>query len=197
MSTKSSCVGAILCSMGQLATAQGIPVIDAANLLQAVNQVLAWEQQYKQMLQQIDQLQQQTDLATKHLNASTGTRMLGNISNGITGSVLDSGFQRTVSQLTTHADLNAYGSAQLAALQQATTTRYNQIQSLMAAINQTVDPKSIAELQGRIQTEQAMIANEQKEAELLRMSLDQQHKFIDAARLQFNARASVQPLQAN
>ena len=67
----------------------------------------------------------------------------------------------------------------------------------MRSINQTNDPKSIAELQGRIQSEQAMIANEQKEAELLRMSLDQQRRAIDAARVQFNARASMQPLQAN
>ena len=40
--------------------AQGIPVIDVASLTQAINQVLAWEQQYKQMLQQLQQMQQQS-----------------------------------------------------------------------------------------------------------------------------------------
>ena len=36
----------------------GIPVIDAANLAQAIQQVAAWVQQYQQMVQQIQQLRQ-------------------------------------------------------------------------------------------------------------------------------------------
>lgn len=42
----------------------GIPVIDGANLAQAVQQVLAWAQQYEQMANQIQQLQQQIDAVT-------------------------------------------------------------------------------------------------------------------------------------
>lgn len=197
MKAKHVFASGMLVVVAHWSAAQGIPVLDASNLAQAVNQVLAWEQQYKQMLQQIDQLLQQTDLATRNLTSMTGTRSLGEITNAIPTSVLDPNLRNTVASIASHADLNAYGSGQLASLQQATLTRYSQIQSLMRSINQTNDPKSIAELQGRIQSEQAMIANEQKEAELLRMSLDQQHRAIDAARVQFNARASMQPLQAN
>ena len=184
--------GAFLALGTSLVAAQGIPVIDAANLVQAVNQVLAWEQQYKQMLMQIEQLTKQTDLATQNLNAMTGSRGLGTISNGITQSVLDANFQTKLSSLSTHGELNAFANAQLLNLHQATGTRYQQIQALMAAINETNDPKSIAELTARIQSEQAMISNEQKEAELVRQSLEQQHRVIDAQRLQFNINAGVQ-----
>lgn len=42
----------------------GIPVIDGANLAQAIQQVMAWAQQYQQMTQQIQQLQQQIESVT-------------------------------------------------------------------------------------------------------------------------------------
>ena len=43
-----------VCTLGLAMPAQaGIPVIDAANLAQAIQQVLAWAQQYQQMVQQI------------------------------------------------------------------------------------------------------------------------------------------------
>lgn len=184
--------GAILALGINWAGAQGIPVIDAANLVQAVNQVLAWEQQYKQMLAQIEQMIQQTALANQNLTAITGNRGLGTISNGITQSVLDPNFQSQLGSLTTHSDINVFGAAQLLSLHQATATRYRQIQALMVAVNDTNDPKSIAELTARIQSEQAMITNEQKEAELARQSLEQQHRVIDAQRLQININAGMQ-----
>jgi type IV secretion system protein VirB5 len=42
----------------------GIPVIDGANLAQAIQQVAAWAQQYQQMALQIQQLQQQIESVT-------------------------------------------------------------------------------------------------------------------------------------
>lgn len=50
-------------SWGQAAHA-GIPVIDATNLAQQIQQVASWVQQYQQMAQQIQQLQQQIDSVT-------------------------------------------------------------------------------------------------------------------------------------
>lgn len=47
--------------------------------------------------------------------------------------------------------------------------RLTQIDQLMGQINATDDPKSIAELQGRIQAEQAMIQNEQTKLQLYDM----------------------------
>ncbi|MDD5375059.1 P-type DNA transfer protein VirB5 [Acidithiobacillus sp.] len=51
----------------------------------------------------------------------------------------------------------------------AAKSRINQIDQLMAKINQTQDPKAIAELQGRIAAEQANIQNEQTKLQLYAM----------------------------
>jgi type IV secretion system protein VirB5 len=48
-------------------------------------------------------------------------------------------------------------------------SRLNQIDQLMAKINDTPDPKAIAELQGRIAAEQAMIQNEQTKLQMYQM----------------------------
>lgn len=51
----------------------------------------------------------------------------------------------------------------------AAKSRINQIDQLMAKINDTQDPKAIAELQGRIAAEQANIQNEQTKLQLYSM----------------------------
>jgi len=59
----------------------GIPVIDGANLAQAIQEVLAWTQQYDQMVQQIQQLDaqiKQTETMTGKLDIA---RFLGSILN--------------------------------------------------------------------------------------------------------------------
>lgn len=48
-------------------------------------------------------------------------------------------------------------------------SRITQIDQLMAKINDTTDPKAIAELQGRIAAEQANIQNEQTKLQLYAM----------------------------
>lgn len=50
---------ALVVGLAPMQARAGIPVIDFANLMQAVQQVAAWMQQYQQMVQQIQQLQQQ------------------------------------------------------------------------------------------------------------------------------------------
>lgn len=51
----------------------------------------------------------------------------------------------------------------------AAKSRINQIDQLMSSINQTQDPKAIAELQGRIAAEQANIQNEQTKLQMYSM----------------------------
>lgn len=51
----------------------------------------------------------------------------------------------------------------------AAKNRLSQIDQLMQQINQTQDPKAIAELQGRIAAEQAMIQNEQTKLQMYQM----------------------------
>lgn len=56
------------------ALAQGIPVIDAAALVQQIQQVAAWANQYSQMVEQYQKM-------TEQLNAIKGMRGMGNLLN--------------------------------------------------------------------------------------------------------------------
>lgn len=59
----------------------GIPVIDAANLAQAIQEIIAWGQQANQMIQQLNQLRQQFN-ELQRMNAQlAGARNLGSILN--------------------------------------------------------------------------------------------------------------------
>ncbi len=174
---------------GSQAAHAGIPVIDAANLAQAIQEVLAWGQQYQQMVQQIQQMQQQ-------YNSLTGARGLGDILNNpllqqvvpanaatVYNGINTGGYagltsaaqalrnaskqynceDKTGSAKTTcEAILNS--NAQTQAYQQnalqVITQRVQQIQSLQSQINATQDPKAIAELQARITAENTQVTND-------------------------------------
>jgi type IV secretion system protein VirB5 len=110
--------------------------------------------------------------------------------------VVDPNLQAQLSQINTYAGSYEAIKSQLNNLTQASTTRFAQIQSLMLAINSTNDPKAIAELNGRIQAEQAMIANEQKEVALVRQQLELQSRALDAQRVQRDINASTQRVKA-
>lgn len=57
--------------------------------------------------------------------------------------------------------------------------RVGQIESLMRKINQTNDPKAIAELTARIQAEQAMIQNEQTKLSLYQASAEAEERLLE------------------
>ena len=61
----------------------GIPVIDVSNLVQALQQVAAWSQQYTQMLGQIQNQVQQIQQLQSNLNSINGIRNLGQVVNNI------------------------------------------------------------------------------------------------------------------
>jgi type IV secretion system protein VirB5 len=157
--------------------AQGIPVIDVAAIMQAIEQVRAWESQYKQMQQTLDQQAQM-------IQNTTGTRNLGTVFNGITGPVLPADIGQQLAGAQTHEALNAVAGANFTKLSQAMQTRASQIQGLMQQINATQDAKSIQELSARIQAEQVMATNEAKEAEWLKSQVQAQAFAIDRAQLQ-------------
>lgn len=158
--------------------AQGIPVIDVTAIMQAIEQVRAWEQQYQQMQQQLLQQQQM-------LQNTTGTRNLGTVANAITQPILPPDIAQQVAGTGTHDSLNRLAMEQFGRLNQALQTRSTQIQQLMQQINSTTDAKSIQELHARIQAEQVMASNEAKEAEWLRAQVALQAQHID---LQHRAR---------
>lgn len=159
------------------AHAQGIPVIDVAAIVQAIEQVKAWEGQYQQMIQSLQQQQQL-------IQNSTGTRQLGQVSNAITSTVLPPDIGRQLASTQNHGDLNTLALQNFGTLNRSMQTRASQIQELMRQINSTQDAKSIQELSARIQSEQVMATNEAKEADWLRSQVEMQGRAIDLAHKQ-------------
>ena len=69
-----ACAGLTLCLFSTTSRAQGIPVIDATNVAQAIAQLEQMAQDYQMQIQQLDQ-------ALANYNAITGGRNLGDLKN--------------------------------------------------------------------------------------------------------------------
>ena len=191
---------AALCTamlFGANAAHAGIPVIDVAALVQAVQEVMQSIQQVTNQVRQIGQLQSQLEAVTgaRNLGAilnnpalqnyipADATNVLGNVqSNGYAGL---SGTARTLrdAQMTYNC-LNLAGGArtqcqsslampyQQKALMQdamdAARGRIAQIQSLMRQIDATPDQKAVSEIQARITAENAMLQHQVTQINLAR-----------------------------
>lgn len=70
----------------------------------------------------------------------------------------------------------------------AAKNRLSQIDQLMQQINQTQDPKAIAELQGRIAAEQAMIQNEQTKLQMYQMVAAAEDRLQEQRQREINAK---------
>lgn len=73
----------------------------------------------------------------------------------------------------------------------AAKSRINQIDQLMAKINDTSDPKAIAELQARIATEQANIQNEQTKLQMYAMVAAAEDRLQKQRQAELNAKANA------
>ncbi len=96
------------------------------------------------------------------------------------------------SQQRTHCEAQAVKGAQdkafaLDAYDKA-KSRLTQIDQLMAKINDTPDPKAIAELQGRIAAEQAMIQNEQTKLQMYQMVAAAEDRLQEQRQREINAK---------
>jgi type IV secretion system protein VirB5 len=187
------------------ARAQGIPVIDVANLVQTIQQVLNDITEIENQVQQITQLQ-------NHLASINGMRNLGNVFNspllrnyvpaeaytylnavntggysGLTGTakaLRDAGMVYNCLDLT--GDARTRCQAALAQpyqakglLQDAMTSaagRLSQIQSLMNQINATTDQKAVLEIQARIGAENALLAHETTQIQMLQGMADSEER---------------------
>ena len=195
---------AALCTsmlLGATAANAGIPVIDVAAIVQAVQEVMQSVQQVTNQIRQIEQLQSQVDAITgaRNLGAvlnnpalqnyipANATTLLGNVQSsgyaGLTGSA------RTLrdAQMTYNC-LNLSGGAQTqcqsalampyqqkAFMQDAMDAargRMAQIQSLMQQINATPDTKAVAEIEARLGAENAMLQHQQTQINLARGMAD-------------------------
>ena len=197
-------VAAILASSAG-AHAQGIPVIDIANLIQTIQQVMNDITEISNQVEQISQLQAQ-------VSSMNGARMLGTISDnpalrnylpanayaslnaisgaGYGGLGTTAKSLRDASMLYNCMDLN--GSARIvcqAALAQpyqqkgllqdamsAASGRLSQITSLMSQINATTDQKAVLEIQARIGAENALLAHEMSQIQMLQGMADSEER---------------------
>jgi type IV secretion system protein VirB5 len=192
---------AALTLAGIAARAQGIPVIDSANLLQAVQQVTHDIAQIDNQVRQIVQLQQQ-------LHSINGLRHLGQVLNNpllrnyvpaeahrLVDAVHTLGYRglgptaralRDAAMVYNCTDLAGAARVQcqsalaqpwqykglLQDAMQAAAGRLAQINGLMDEINATADQKAVQEIQARIGAENALLAHEMSQLQMLQAMAD-------------------------
>ena len=206
MHTRLKVAAAVLIAFGTgNARAQGIPVIDVANLMQTIMQVLNDVTEISNQVQQINQLQSQ-------LNSINGVRNLGNVFNnpalrnyvpadaytylnaintsGYSGlnatakSLRDAGMVYNCIDLAGGARTNCQAALaqpyqQKGLLQDAMKSaagRLSQINSLMDQINATTDQKAVQEIQARIGAENALLAHEASQVQMLQGMADSEER---------------------
>ena len=194
-----------LASFSPASRAQGIPVIDIANLIQTITQVLNDVTKIANQVEQIQALQSQ-------LASINGMRNLGNIFDSsalknyvpanaynLVNAVDSSGYGGLTSTSKTLRDaqmlyncLDRAGSARTecqASLAQpyqqkgllqdamkAASGRLDQIKSLMTQINGTGDQKAVLEIQARIGAENAMLQHEMSQVQMLTGMADSEER---------------------
>lgn len=187
------------------ARAQGIPVMDIANLVQAVQQVLDGLTQIENQVQQITQLEGQ-------LNSINGMRNLGQVFNSpllrnyvppeaysYLNGVNTSGYSalsstakslRDATMVYNCLDLSGSGKTQCQAslaqpyqhkglLQDAMASaagRLTQINALMDQINGTSDQKAVLEIQARVSAENALLTHEVSQIQMLQAMADSEER---------------------
>ncbi len=194
---------------GATAANAGIPVIDVAALVQAVQEVMQSIEQVTNQIRQIEQLQAQYQAITGARNLgdvmnnpalqnyipANATQLLGNVQTGGYSGLTSSARTLRDAQMTYNC-LDLSGSAQTqcqsalampyqqkAFMQDAMDAargRISQIQSLMQQINATPDAKAVAEIQARIEAENAMLQHQQTQINLARGLADAEARIAES-----------------
>lgn len=180
--------------------AQGIPVFDAQNVAQAIATVAQLEQEVQQEIQIY-----QSTVGTRGFGAlltnPVVTNSLPSNWQGVYTSVQNGGYAGlTGSAQALRSASEIYNCADQAGIDQQVCQRalnkpfqdkafgqqayqtelqeLNQIQSLMQQIDVTKDPKGVAELQARIQTETTAVGDEMIKMQLFRMLADTEDRLV-------------------
>jgi len=206
MHTRLKVTAAVLIAFGGgNVQAQGIPVIDVANLVQTIQQVLDDVTAINNQVQQITQLQSQLD-------SINGMRNLGNVfnnpmlrnyvpaeaytylnavnSSGYSGlnatakALRDAGMVYNCMDLAGAARTDCQAALaqpyqQKGLLQDAMKSaagRLTQINSLMDQIDATTDQKAVQEIQARIGAENALLAHEVSQVQMLQGMADSEER---------------------
>jgi type IV secretion system protein VirB5 len=208
MHTRLKVATAVLIAFGaSSARAQGIPVIDVANLVQTILQVLNDVTKISNQVQQITELHNQ-------LNSINGIRNLGQVFNnpmlknyvpaeaytylnavntsgysGLNGTakaLRDAGMVYNCMDLAGGARTDCQAALaqpyqQKGLLQDAMKSasgRLSQINALMDQINGTSDQKAIQEIQARISAENALLAHEVSQVQMLQGMADSEERIV-------------------
>jgi type IV secretion system protein VirB5 len=178
------------------AKATGIPVFDASNLAQAVQQVT-------HMVEQIEMLQGQLDKMQETLDSMTGARGFGS---GFAGGSYDSllkgkidgvlkdygvndaahwGLDKALGDYYTRDNESAatYFKRSQDSLDQS-KGRFSDLQGLIDAIDGANDQKAILDLQARIAGEQALLENERIKLAAIQAEAEAQRRMQERAALQ-------------
>jgi type IV secretion system protein VirB5 len=201
-----ACISATIFALGSgNAQAQGIPVIDVANLVQTIQQVVNDITKINNQVQQIAQLQSQ-------LASINGMRNLGTVLNNpllrdyvppqafiVLNAVNTAGYAglngtakvlRDAAMVYNCMDLSgaARTNCQAALAQpyqhkgllqdamKAASGRLSQINALMDQIDATTDQKSVQEIQARIGAENALLAHEMSQLQMLQGMADSEER---------------------
>jgi type IV secretion system protein VirB5 len=178
-----------LLALGQAGQANaGMPVFDASNFAQALQQVTTASQQLNEMRSQVQNGMQQLQQLQQQFQNLSGVSGIGNLAESARNilpqnlpnatSFANSGAIQSANKIidlsSTSIDPNSTQgqlytkereqvAVNLAAIQtsyQSSYDRINNLQSLVAQIEQSPSAKNIADLQARIQAEQAFLQNE-------------------------------------
>ena len=189
------------------ANAGGIPVIDVANLANTLENIVQWGKQLQAMKEQYAQQLAQ-------YQSMTGKRGFGNVLNDPKlRQYLPVDAQKVYSQMMRPLQSMDVCNGQITeslTLCQAEVKKYyidrdnyekaydtasaeqTQIQGLMDQINNTDDPKAIAELQARIAGEQAKIQNTVVQLQLSAQLAEIQNKLLQRAKQDAQVKATIE-----
>ena len=200
-------------AFGSTAQAGGIPVIDVSNLAQAVQTVTQLQSQLEQAKQLYASMNGVRGLGSILNNPELRNYLPENWQK-VYDAVQSGGYNGLTNTAKVIRDNNKVfdncehqtGSAQAICYRQAAQSaqfkdfigqalnasqkRLDQIQGLMNTINTTTDAKAIAELQARLQAEQANIANETTKMQLFKMMADAEQQLIAQQQREGSAKAT-------
>lgn len=188
-------------SLASSARAQGIPVFDAQSVAQAISTLAQLEQQVQQEIELYRSMNGsrgfgallrdpllERSLPSNWMSVYTAIQNGGY--GGLTGSaqalrsvsaLYDCEDQRGVEQQICQRALNKPFQDKAFGMQayQAELQELGAIQSLMQQIDATQDPKGVAELQARIQSESTAVGNEMTKLQLFRTLSDTEDRLIN------------------
>ena len=161
------CITLLFASTGARA---GIPVIDAANLVQDILQMLSWVQQAADEVTKITNQVQQIKQLGDTYNNMTGSRALGTVMNTVgDNSIVPANVQAAWAGYNNSLQLINQVKALGAGGQTAINQRFAQIQGLLGQINGATDQKGALEIQARVAAENALVLNDANRIALLKM----------------------------